>query len=253
MAIANRPERLFISSDDLDYGLGASNFTCVLPEPVTGATGVDLARAIIPANRYPIPDYQNKFYFTISSTAGLQTLVLTNNRYFADFGSLITQLNADAVSQGFPITFTYNSTTVRISVAHNTAGQTVTAAPRTSWPTQFALNTRLGFLDAGSATAQTVTAPMLGNLISTRSFYILCDVVINNTISSDGLRTALARIPVNNIYGGSVIYVPPARDFYAVSLEAFQNVNIQILDDNYQPYDLYKEEMCEFELIFKYD
>jgi hypothetical protein len=241
-----------VSSDDLDYGNGASNFTCVLPEPIVGAIAVDLARAIIPANRYPIPNYQNKFYFTLSTTVGVQSLTLTNNRYFADFGSLITQLNTDAVAQGFPITFTYNSTTIRISVAHNTAGQTITAVPKTSWLTQFALNTRLGFLDAGSATAQTITAPMLGNLISTRSFYVLCDVVVNNTISTDGLRTSLARIPVNNIYGGSVIYVPPARDWYKVSLESFQNVSIQLLDDNYQPYDLYKEEMCEFELVFKY-
>ena len=253
MAQANRPERLFVSSDDLDYGVGASNFTCVLPEPIVGATGVDLARAIIPANRYPIPNYQNKFYFTISSSPGLKALVLTNNRYFADFGSLITQLNTDAVAQGFPITFTYNATTIRISVAHNTVGQTITAAPKTSWTTQFALNTRLGFLDAGSATAQTITAPMLGNLISTRSFYILCDIVVNNTISTDGLRTAVARIPVNNIYGGSVIYVPPVRDTYRVFLDSFQNVNIQILDDNYQPYDLYKEEMCEFEFTLRYD
>jgi len=253
MANANRPERLFISSDDLDYGTGASNFTCVLPEPLTGCTAVDLARAIIPANRYPVPDYQNKFYFTISSSAGLKILVLTNSRYFADFGSLVTQLNADAVSQGFPITFTYNATTIRISVAHNTAGQTVTAAPKTSWLTPFALNTRLGFLDVGSATAQTVTAPMLGNLISTRSFYILCDAVLNNSISSDGLRTAIGRIPVNNIYGGSVIYAPGTRDWYKVALESFNTVSIRILDENYQPYDLYKEEICEIELVFKYD
>lgn len=253
MAIANQPTRLLISADDADIATPGS-FTCILPEAITGATSVDLARASIPNTQYPIPNYQNKFYFRLSTVAGLQTLTLTNNRYFGNIPDLVLQLNNDAVAQGFAITFSYNSTTTRVSVAHNTPGMFISIEPRSSWPTQFALNTRLGFQDAGFPSfAQSYTATILPNLIRTRVIYVLCDVVLNNTFSTDGLRTAIAKIPVNSIYGGLTLYAPPDLSFCPIDAEALREVNIQLLDEQYQIYPVQPEEISELELVFKYD
>jgi len=255
MAIANQPNRLLISSDDLDYG-GIGSYTVLLPESITGATRVDLARASIPNPLYPIPDYQNKFYFYLSTVGGgntLLTLTLTNSRYFGNIPDLVLQLNTDATAQGYPITFAYNSTTTRISVAHNTAGQTVRVAAQTAWLTQFALNTRLGYQNPGTAAAQSVSATILPNLIRTKVIYVLCDVVLNNTFSTDGLRTAIAKIPVNSIYGGLTLYAPPYPSFCKINAEQLREVSIQLLDDNYQVYPLQVEEFSELELVFEYD
>lgn len=253
MAIANQPTRLLISADDQDVGFPGS-FTCYLPEAITGATAVDLARASIPNTQYPIPNYQNKFYFRMNTVVGLQTLTLTNNRYFGNIPDLILQLNNDAVAQGFPITFSYNSTTTRISVAHNTPGMFISIEPKTGWPTQFALNTRLGFQNSGFPSfAQSYTATILPNLIRTRVIYVLTDIVLNNTFSTDGLRTAIAKIPVNSIYGGLTLYAPPDLSFCMINRPQIKEVSVQLLDDNYQVYPLTEEEFSELELVFKYD
>jgi hypothetical protein len=254
MAIANQPTRLLISADDADIATPGS-FTCILPEAITGANAVDLARASIPNTQYPIPNYQNNFYFRISTSSGvLRTLTLTNNRYFGNIPDLILQLNNDAVAQGYPITFSYNSTTTRVSVAHNTPGIFISVEPSTGWPTQFALNTRLGFQNSGFPSfAQTYTATILPNLIRTRVIYVLCDAVLNNTFSTDGLRTAIAKIPVNSIYGGLTLYAPPELSFCPIGAEALREVSIQLLDENYQSYPVQPEEISELELVFKYE
>lgn len=255
MAVANQPNRLLISSDDLDYG-GVGSFTVILPESLAGATRVELSRAIIPTPLYPFADYQRNFYFYLSTVGGgntLLTLALTNNKYFGNIPDLVLQLNTDATAQGFPITFAYNSSTTRVSVAHNTVGQTVRVAARTSWPTQFALNSRIGFQYPGTAAAQTVIATILPNLIRTRCVYVLCDVVLNNTISTDGLRTAIAKIPINSIYGGMTLYSPPYPSFCKINAEQITEVSIQLLDENYQVYPLTEEQFCELELDFQYD
>jgi hypothetical protein len=254
MAIANQPTRLLISADDADIA-SPGTFTCILPEAITGATAVDLARASIPNTQYPIPTYQNKFYFRLSeSPSTVQTLTLTNNRYFGNIPDLILQLNNDAVAQGFAITFSYNSTTTRVSVARNTPGTFLSIEPSSGWPTQFALNTRLGFQNSGFPTlAGSYTATILPNLIRTRVIYVLCDAVLNNTFSTDGLRTAIAKIPVNSIYGGLTLYAPPELSFCLIGAEALREVSIQLLDENYQAYPVQPEEISELELVFKYD
>lgn len=254
MSLANQPTRLLISSDDLEYGSPGS-FSITLPEPVTGATRVDMARASIPTSQYPIPDYQNKFYFRFSTTpAVLRTLTLTNSRYFGNIPDLILQLNADATAQGLAITFTYNSTTTRIGVTSSDGVTTIKVEPRATWPTRFSLNTRLGFQDPGSpAWALIQPATILPNLIRTKVIYVLCDVVLNNTISTDGLRTAIAKVPVNSVYGGITIYSPPELSYCRVAHQAYKDITITLLDDNYQVYPLALEEFSEFELVFKYE
>ena len=117
MSSVNQPSKLLISSDDLEWGTG-NNFNITLPEPIVGAKACDLIRATIPNSAYPIPSYQNRFYFETSDLVGLQTLVLSSNRYFANIPDLITQLNTDATNASLPIIFTWNATTARISVAH---------------------------------------------------------------------------------------------------------------------------------------
>lgn len=271
MSFANQPSRLLISSDDLSYGSGNS-FTCVLPEPITGATKADLLRAVIPNTGYQIPPYQNKFYYFISNVGGgttLQSFTFNTDQYIdgiinnpasglVSFAPFVTALN---FSQGI-LTFSYSVTTQRITVVPTVGGAvTVRIAPQSAWPLNtstraFALNTRIGFTDADADKgAQTsITATILPNLIRSKVVYVLCNVVMNDSISTDGLRTAIAKVPVNSTYGGLTIYQPPMLNFNRlVTQGSYQQITLQLLDDQYQPYPLTTDEFCEFEIIFKYD
>jgi hypothetical protein len=117
MSFVNQPSRILISGDDAEWTsnptYGGQSFNLTLPEAVVGAKGIDCARAVIPTTLYNIPDYQNKFYYTLNGI--VSSVTLTNNQYFAQISDLITQLNADAVAQGDPVTFTYSNTTTRIT------------------------------------------------------------------------------------------------------------------------------------------
>ncbi len=261
MSFANQPVRLLISSDDLTSGQG-NNFSISLPEPLTGATKVDLIRAVIPNTGYNIPDYQNTFYYALSSAPSNQlTLVLTNNKYFAGLADLITQLNADAVAQSRNITWSLNPAsgtgtgTYRITATYTGGGGAyVIPAVSTDWATRFALNTRLGFPNDRTQNVISYTGTLLPNLIRSKVVYVLCNVVMNTSISTDGLRTAIAKIPVNSTFGGLTIYSPPLYAWNKlVPSNGYQNIQISLLDDQYQPYPLQKEEFCEFEISFKYE
>ena len=269
MSFANQPSRLLISSDDLAYGVGNA-FTCTLPEPITGATKADLLRAVVPNTAYQIPTYQATFYYYISSAGGgtaLQSFTINTQQYFdglinnATYGltsyfPLLTYLNG---FQGV-LNFTYNYQRQRVQIAAVAGGVTVAVAPSTAWPVNvggrsFALNTRLGFVDSDTgALAASVTAGILANLIRSKVVYILCNVVMNDSITTDGLRTAIAKIPVNSTYGGLTLYQPPYLNWNRLITQgSYQQITISLLDDQYQPYPLNTSEFCEFEIGFKYD
>lgn len=128
-------------------------------------------------------------------------------------------------------------------------------SPRTSWPTRFALNTRLGFPNTGiTGTAGTaIVGTFLPNILRTRVLYLLCNISLNDSISTDGLRTILAKIPVNSSYGGLTIYEQKDYNFCRIVQSSYQNVEISLIDDNYQPYQLTIEEPMEIEFVFTYE
>jgi hypothetical protein len=256
MSLANQPSKVLISSDDLEYGSG-SDFSISLPEAVVGAKKVDLARAVIPNSLYPIPPYQSEFYYqSMTGVTLLRVLTLNTNRYFGSPQDLVTELNANALQQGQSnfISFSYNSTTARISMVNPSTGQTINSAPKSLWLRPFALNTRLGFTNAGTAPALVATAQMIPNLIRTKVIYVLCNVVLNDSISTDGLRTAIAKVPVNSIFGGYTVFQPPYLNYNRITPQnSYQNITISLIDDQYQPYPLEVQDFSEFELVFKYD
>ena len=55
----------------------------------------------------------------------------------------------------------------------------------------------------------TFTGTFMPNLIRTKVLYLLGNMSVNDSISTDGLRNVLAKIPVNATYGGVIIYQPP--------------------------------------------
>ena len=267
MSFANQPSRLLISSDDLSYGVGNS-FTCVLPEPITGAIKADLLRAVIPNTGYQLPPYQNTFYYYLgTSPTVLRSFVIDTQQYFdsipatnATYGivsyfPLITYLNT--VQSVLTFGWDYKHTRVTVAVS---AGGTLKLAPSSAWALNtstraFALNTRLGFIDdQAGVLATTITGSIMGNLIRSKVVYVLCNVVMNDSITTDGLRTAIGKIPVNSTYGGLTIYQPPMLNWNRLITQgSYQQITISLLDDQYQPYPLNINEFCEFELCFKYD
>jgi hypothetical protein len=381
MSLLNQPSRILISSDDLEWGTG-QQFNMTLPEAVVGATGVDCARAVIPFTQYPVPDYQNTFFYTANGVS--QSITLTNNRNFNTATDLCTQLTSDAAALGTPLVFTYDETTTRISVAFpaytdtfytynvpgnqrqltvplpgtadlltlqpgqyklkvnlanivlpsgttnlqayiipnggstplvgsnitfdsgtvpNGAGTSTTQTsafftvptaglynfifatngstspsdpwtsdvwslqlirsanatntsitPRTGWPTRFALNTRLGFPYAGLAANSSgiAVATILPNILRSRVIYVCSNVSINDSITTDGLRNVLAKIPVNAQYGGLVSYNNFDFNFCKIVQSSYQNIQVFLLDENYMPYNLTIEEPTELEFVFTY-
>jgi hypothetical protein len=269
MSFANQPSRLLISSDDLSYGTGNS-FTCVLPEPITGAVRADLLRAVIPNTGYQIPAYQSTFYYYHSSAPSvLQSFSINTNQYIdgivnnsavglVAYNPLVTILTLAAAGQPGALVFTYNYNTQRI-VGTATTG-TWTPAPSSAWVLNtstraFSLNTRAGFNNANNGALTTAnTANILPNLIRSKVIYVLCNVVMNDSISTDGLRTAIAKVPVNSSFSGLTFYQPPKLNWNRlVTQGSYQQITVQLLDDQYQPYPLTTDEFCEFEIVFQYD
>lgn len=278
MSFANQPSRLLISSDDLEFGQG-NNFSISLPEPITGATTVDLIRAVIPNTGYSIPDYQNTLYLQVSTSGTVRDLnVPIDPRTWFDgidnqtvaplitysnplvpyvqsaINNALTLFNATyGTSVGITLLYTGNITLPSQRLRLVATGGLIRVKPSTEWSTRFALNTRLGFQNLGTGFANNHYATILPNIIRSKVIYVLCNVVLNDSISTDGLRTAISKIPVNSTYGGLTIYNPPVLNYNRlVPSNGYQNINVSLLDDQYQPYPLQTEEFCELELVFRY-
>jgi hypothetical protein len=264
MSLLNQPSRIYISADDLEWGTG-QNFNLSLEEAVVGAVGIECSRAVIPNTQYPIPAYLSKFYYSIN---GVNDFVqLTNNRNFTSVSDLLDQLNTDATNQNKPVSFTFNTTTNRVSVVIGGGlGEPVAVSPRSSYDlapgnvnalkNRFGLNTRLGFPYnglTGQLGGGTYTGTFLPNLIRSHVIYVLANMAMNDSLSTDGLRTCIAKIPVNSSYGGLTIYAPAELNFSRVVTNTLQNIQISLLDDNYQPYNLNIEEPTELEIFFRYN
>jgi hypothetical protein len=144
-------------------------------------------------------------------------------------------------------------------------GQPVAVSPRSAYDlapgstnalkNRFGLNTRLGFPYVGISGltgGATYTGTFLPNLIRTRVIYVLTNFAVNDSLSTDGLRTCIAKIPVNSSYGGITIYAPAELNFSRIIQQTLQNIQVSLLDDNYQPYMLNVEEPTELEIFFKY-
>jgi hypothetical protein len=273
MSFANQPSRLLISSDDLTSGQGNA-FNITLPEPITGATTVDLIRAVIPNTGYTIPPYQNNLYLLINGTP--VTVTLPRLQWFDGIANQTTPpitynnpliprlqaaLNATAFPGGVTVTASYTGnqpviTTPAQRIQLTVSAGTIASPPSSQWPTRFALNTRLGFPNVGvglDVSLSTMIGTFLPNLIRSKVVYVLCNVVMNDSISTDGLRTAIAKIPVNSTYGGLSIYSPPVLNYNRlVPTQGYQSITVSLLDDQYQPYPIQTEEFCELELVFRY-
>lgn len=141
-----------------------------------------------------------------------------------------------------------------------TTPTSVRVSPRSVYPggpedkLRFALNTRLGFPYAGltGIAGQTLTGTFMPNILRTKVIYILCNISVNDSISTDGLRNVLAKVPVDSVYGGTTIFAPAELVYNRIVPQTYQNIQVQLLDDNYQPYQLQVEEPTEIELVFKY-
>jgi hypothetical protein len=129
---------------------------------------------------------------------------------------------------------------------------TVSITRRASWPTQFSLNTRLGFPNAGLTGAYAYTGLFLPNILRTRVVYLLCNGTVDDSITTDGLRNVIAKIPINSTYGGITTYQQNDYNWCKIVQSAYQNIELSVLDENYQPYLLRAEEPIEVELVFAY-
>lgn len=132
------------------------------------------------------------------------------------------------------------------------------AVPENNWPTEFALNVRLGLSGAGvTAVNNIITGGFLPNILRTRVVYVCTNLCTNDTLSptkkSDSIRSAIAKIPVNSTFGGMTLYQNNDFNWCSIVASTVQNIEIYLLDENLQPYDLHADEVSEFEFVFRYD
>jgi hypothetical protein len=197
---------------------------------------------------------------SINPSTNIITFTLTAARplIYIDFGTNYTIPEENALQSLYGLTTSlihqFNTTTVVGNQAMGFTTQTVSILPKTAWSSQFALNTRLGFPNIGLSgnAGSAITGTFLPNILRTRVLYLLCNISLNDSISTDGLRTVLAKMPVNSSYGGLTIYEQKDYNFCRIVQSSYQNVELSLLDDNYQPYQLTIEEPMEIELVFTY-
>lgn len=181
--------------------------------------------------------------------SGLTAQQISANKALIGIDDLDTfsQIIAGSLGTGTPA----NPTTFDFPIP--VANIVYSMTPKKQWLTPFALNTRLGYPNAGlPATSYVCTGTFLPNILRTRVIYLLCNATINDSITTDGLRNVLAKIPVNSVYGGMTVYSPPDFNFCRIVQSSYQNVELSLLDENYQPYNLTVEEPMEVELVFAY-
>lgn len=199
---------------------------------------------------------------TCSGAVVANNLVLTFTNIFGFQGSINPQNPAVSLLLGYisisaifiqsnnPFTFTPGPLNIL-------PPETFAISSKPYWLTPFALNTRLGF--PNTATIGTVSAGVgvavgtfLPNILRTRIIYLLSNVSVNDSITTDGLRNVLAKIPVTSSYGGFTIYEQKDYNFCRIVQSTLQNLTFSLLDENYQPYNLNYEEPMEIELVFTY-
>lgn len=136
--------------------------------------------------------------------------------------------------------------------------ETASVSNKSQWTTKYALNTRLGFPNTGisatvSGSSAVARGTFLPNILRTRVIYLLSNASVNDSITTDGLRNVIAKIPVTSGYGGFSIYEQKDYNFCRIIQSSYQNVTLSLLDENYEPYELVFEEPMEIELVFSYE
>jgi hypothetical protein len=124
----------------------------------------------------------------------------------------------------------------------------------------YTLNLRAGFVDPdpdgsviGSINAgDPIIAESYADLVYSQNVYVRCNIIAGSSLSSGGQHDILACIPINVGQLGVALYQATAVVWNTKLAREIYEIQINLLDDAYQPYPLPNNAICAIELGIKY-
>ena len=211
------------------------------------------------------------------------------NRLIANYQDLTAMLNQAASAADDPalnplftqndVSFAYDGTTRKISMTGLTAGYTyaiagyndpgvanlmedIYLAPGVQQPYVLTktLNTRAGFCFPGTSGRMTpvaqgtpIVAESWGDLVYTQNVVLLANIVPGSSVGSAKQHNILAAVPINAPPLGVGQYSAPLVNWMTRIMKEIYEVNIQMRDDNNQPYYVPNNAIVNVELGFVYE
>ena len=211
------------------------------------------------------------------------------NRLIANYQDLVTMLNQAASATEDvalnplftqnDVSFAYDGTTRKISMTGLTAGFTYAMAgyndpgvqllqndiylaagiPQPQLPGK-TLNLRVGYSVPGTirflptvADGVPIVADSWGDLVYSQNVLLLSNIVPGSSVGSGGQHNILASVPVAVPPLGVGQYSAPLVNWMSRIMKNIYEIQIVMLDDNYQPYNVPQNAVVNVELGFVYE
>jgi hypothetical protein len=213
------------------------------------------------------------------------------NRLVANYADLLVLMNqaAAAADNGAlnpnhvagDITFAYDALTRKFSFSGNTAGYqyfqagyadpAVLAAQQAlrwgqavpqAYVSQVLMNQRIGYCEAESffggvavdpvPVGTPIVAPSWGDLVFTQNVILLANIIPGSSLGSGGQHNILSVVPLNAPPLGVGNFTAPMVNWMTKVMKEIYEIEITMLDDNYQPYNVPNNAIVNVELGFSY-
>lgn len=155
----------------------------------------------------------------------------------------------------------------RIEAARNNvyiADNGVVPLPASRQPTipQSNLNLRCGYswygdngdigIDVPNPSGTPIPAQSYGNLVYSQCVYLFSNIVQGSSLGSGGQRNLLSVVPISAPSLGVALYQAPLVNWLTKIAQEIFEIEITMLDDNYQPYYVPNNAIVNVELGFSY-
>lgn len=259
-----KPRRVFLSNKFRSQSERANNFTNRFQGGIQGAKSMQISQFVV-GNYISIFKSTNN-QFTIDQ-AGATTFTIDTNQVFddgTDFANYLTNLVSGTFAN---IAFTFDNNTKRITVADSTSTNfTLTPQNLTERKCVFQ---KMGFNVSQSLTgAFTYTAEHSPFLASTSNIFVRSSLIAGETETPAGsgnnldfngeepadIFNIITAIPVNLGYGDILSFQATTDRIFIGSIgHNIHRIDIQLLDDDFEPLQLQSNAPCFIEINIDYN
>ena len=151
---------------------------------------------------------------------------------------------------------------VRNNVYTNDNGVAPIPASRQPTLSQSNLNLRIGYswygdngdlgIDIPNANGVPIVAYSFGNLVYTQCVYLFSNIIQGSSLGSGGQRNLLSVVPIAAPSLGVALYQAPLVNWLTKIAQEIYEIEIIMLDDNYQPYYVPNNAIVNVEIGFSY-
>lgn len=247
----SKPSVICLSSEFRQPGETAQSFTIVLPQPVVGAQKITVSRMSVINFVYPFKSSNNTVVAV--SGAGTFSVDISTTRFFDTGTDFATHLTSLFTTAGSTITATYDTDNFRLSLAGGGDGAFTLVGTST------VVLEKLGYgSNTDNTTSQTTHAALNPlNLLGTSCILVRSDVIggaggsltpsagyLGGTDGAD-IWNLIEYIPVTVAYGSVITNQTTDASITVESQRSsFQQLSIQLLDDDFEPLNI--DDNCKF-------